>query len=289
MFCQFLLHSKVTQLYIYIPSFFTLSSTMFHHKELDRVPCVIQQAKLFILGKILWPRGQSSQEAGGSNKQKKKPRVCSVFWLGGNGFKLRGLLLRRSWEVCRRTTLQKMTRNPNPLWGETKEYAKDRPLSPARMRSEPHHRIGPLWRMDLTFRNFPKSTPHLPETTAPEHWESWSEPSTITRLFFFFFFFFHPFTFAQLCSIFCPWSFFFFKGTFILGPGFSSFMVIQLPPRAKECLKSLNPAKRVRLSIQTKVKWKVKRCSNFDWISYSIVLVLLFALQALCHRIFIEI
>lgn len=45
-----------------------------------------------------------------------------------------------------------------------------------------------------------------------------------------------------------------FKGTFILGPGFSSFMVTQLSPRAKECFKSLNPAKRISKCIQMKVK-----------------------------------
>ena len=40
MFYQFLLYSKVTQLYIL---FVTLSSIMFHHKWLGIVPCAIQQ------------------------------------------------------------------------------------------------------------------------------------------------------------------------------------------------------------------------------------------------------
>lgn len=54
---------------------------------------------------------------------------------------------------------------------------------------------------------------------------------------------------AQLYSIFCPWG---FKGTSIPGPGFSSFMVIQLPPRAKECLKKsvLSPTTRISETIQ---------------------------------------
>ena len=46
LFCQFMLYSKVTQSYIYIyiyVFFFTLSSIMFHHKSLDRVPWAIQQ------------------------------------------------------------------------------------------------------------------------------------------------------------------------------------------------------------------------------------------------------
>ena len=57
-FCKFLLYCKVTQshththththtyiyiyIYIYI-LFLTLSSIMFHHKWLDRVPCAVQQ------------------------------------------------------------------------------------------------------------------------------------------------------------------------------------------------------------------------------------------------------
>ena len=44
MLCQFLLYSKVTQLYIYIYLLFlTSSSTMLHHKWLDVVPYAIQQ------------------------------------------------------------------------------------------------------------------------------------------------------------------------------------------------------------------------------------------------------
>ena len=43
MFCQFLLYSEVTQLYIYMHSFSTLSSIMFHYRRLDIVPCAIQQ------------------------------------------------------------------------------------------------------------------------------------------------------------------------------------------------------------------------------------------------------
>ena len=46
MFCQFLLCSKVTQLYTYIYTyilFLILSSIMFYPKRLDIVPCAIQQ------------------------------------------------------------------------------------------------------------------------------------------------------------------------------------------------------------------------------------------------------
>ena len=44
-FCQFLLYSKVTQLYIHwcIYLFFTLPNIMSQHKWLDTVPCAIQQ------------------------------------------------------------------------------------------------------------------------------------------------------------------------------------------------------------------------------------------------------
>ena len=43
MFCQFLLYSKVTQLYNIDILFLTLSSIMFHHNWLDIVSCAIQQ------------------------------------------------------------------------------------------------------------------------------------------------------------------------------------------------------------------------------------------------------
>ena len=48
MFCQFLLYSKVTQVYIYIYIyiyilFLTLSSIMFLHEWLDIVPCATQK------------------------------------------------------------------------------------------------------------------------------------------------------------------------------------------------------------------------------------------------------
>ena len=50
MFCLFLLYSKVTQLFIYIHSFFfTVSSIMFHHKPLDIVPCAVQRDVFSIL------------------------------------------------------------------------------------------------------------------------------------------------------------------------------------------------------------------------------------------------
>ena len=52
MFCQFLLHSKVTQLYIHIHFFFTLPSIMFHRKRSDIVPSAIQQNRIAFL-KIL--------------------------------------------------------------------------------------------------------------------------------------------------------------------------------------------------------------------------------------------
>ena len=54
MFCQFLLYSKVTQLYIYIHSFFfALSSIMFHHKWLDKIPCAIHQGRNFGCGRVI--------------------------------------------------------------------------------------------------------------------------------------------------------------------------------------------------------------------------------------------
>ena len=43
MFCPFLLYSKVTQSYIHIHSFSTLSSIMFHCTWWDIVPCAIRQ------------------------------------------------------------------------------------------------------------------------------------------------------------------------------------------------------------------------------------------------------
>ena len=44
MSCQFLLYSKVNQLYIYTyPLFFRLSSHLGHHRALSRVPCAVQQ------------------------------------------------------------------------------------------------------------------------------------------------------------------------------------------------------------------------------------------------------
>ena len=43
MFCQFLLYSKVNQLYVYIyPLFFGFSSHLGHHSALSRDPCAIQ-------------------------------------------------------------------------------------------------------------------------------------------------------------------------------------------------------------------------------------------------------
>lgn len=59
------------------------------------------------------------------------------------------------------------------------------------------------------------------------------QPWTITWLFFF--------SFLHSCIQFSVLRV--LKGTFIPRPGFSSFMVIQLPPRAKECLKSLKSSK----------------------------------------------
>ena len=44
MLCQFLLYSKVNQLYIYTyPLFFGFPSHLGHHRTLRRVPCAIQQ------------------------------------------------------------------------------------------------------------------------------------------------------------------------------------------------------------------------------------------------------
>ena len=45
MLCQFLLYSKVNQLYVYIYLlFFVLPSHLDHHRALSRVPCAMQQA-----------------------------------------------------------------------------------------------------------------------------------------------------------------------------------------------------------------------------------------------------
>ena len=50
MMCQFLLYSKVNQLYIYIhPLFFGFPSHLGHHRALSRVPCAIQQVLISYL------------------------------------------------------------------------------------------------------------------------------------------------------------------------------------------------------------------------------------------------
>ena len=49
MLCQFLLYSKVNQLYIYIyPLFLRFFSLIEHYRILSRVPCVVQQSSLVI-------------------------------------------------------------------------------------------------------------------------------------------------------------------------------------------------------------------------------------------------
>lgn len=139
--------------------------------------------------------------------------------------------------------------------GENKRLCPRQHRPPTRMYSAPHHRNLPRWRKVLTLSwNFQK-----------EHWSSQLPPRNRspnalgnlvrapTDLNHHSTFFFPPLLFLlHSCVQFSVLGV--FKGTFILGPGFSSFMVIQLPPRAKECLKSLNPAERVSNSIQMKVK-----------------------------------
>ena len=50
MLCQFLLNSKVNQLYVYIyPLFFGFLSHLGHHRALSRVPCAIQQVLISYL------------------------------------------------------------------------------------------------------------------------------------------------------------------------------------------------------------------------------------------------
>ena len=50
MLCQFLLYSKMNQLYIYIyPVFFGLPSHLGHHRALNRVPCAIEQVLISCL------------------------------------------------------------------------------------------------------------------------------------------------------------------------------------------------------------------------------------------------
>ena len=50
MLCQFLLYSKVSQLYVYIfPLFFRFPSHLGHHRSLSRVPCAIQQVLISCL------------------------------------------------------------------------------------------------------------------------------------------------------------------------------------------------------------------------------------------------
>ena len=50
MLCQFLLYSKVNQLYVHIyPLFFGFPSHLGHHRALNRVPCVIQQVLISYL------------------------------------------------------------------------------------------------------------------------------------------------------------------------------------------------------------------------------------------------
>ena len=50
MFCQFLLYSKVNQLYVYIyPLFFGFPSHLGHHRALSRAPCALQQVLISYL------------------------------------------------------------------------------------------------------------------------------------------------------------------------------------------------------------------------------------------------
>ena len=50
MLCQFLLYSRVNQLYVYLyPLFFGFPSHLGHHRSLSRVPCAIQQALISYL------------------------------------------------------------------------------------------------------------------------------------------------------------------------------------------------------------------------------------------------
>ena len=50
MLCQFLLYSKVNQLYTYIyPLFFGFPSPLGHHRALSRVPCALQQVLISYL------------------------------------------------------------------------------------------------------------------------------------------------------------------------------------------------------------------------------------------------
>ena len=54
--CQFLLQSKMNQLYIYIQSLFQgFASHLVHHRALSGVPCAIQQFLIGYLFYTLWP------------------------------------------------------------------------------------------------------------------------------------------------------------------------------------------------------------------------------------------
>lgn len=240
-------------------------------------------AKLFILGIILWPMGPEERGSGAQNF------IWSVSWLCCKLLKLWGLLLSRNWEGYRTTASQKVTRNPNLLQGKTKEYAQDE------QGQGHHHRPGcaltcgtqrTTWqgRPDLLLKR--KENPEAPHLPSGNHrpralGKLVRAPAALnhTSAVFFFLFLSHSCVQFSVLGV--------FKGTFILRPGFSSFTVTQLPPRAKECLKSLHPAKRA--SLQTEVTYKVKTCSNLYATSYLVVLYLPFALQDVCCLLFMEI
>lgn len=113
--------------------------------------------------------------------------------------------------------------------------------------SQKHTVLKESWPFSETFKKYTKA-PHLP--SPGNH-----SPSALGKLvrvpaslnhhlaFFFFFLFLLSFFFYFLHSCIQFSVLGVLKGTFILGPGFSSFMVIQLPPRAKECFKSLKASK----------------------------------------------
>lgn len=149
---------------------------------------------------------------------------------------------------------EKMTRNPNPL--QEKEENMHRtsrvtdnnstqnvPLTTSQKHTVLKDGLG-------LFLKLSKSTVKLPspvEKPQPQGTGKVGQgPGSPDRRWVFFLFLLHSCVQFSVLGV--------FKGTFILRPGFSSFMVIQLPPRAKECLKSLNPAKRISKSIQKRVK-----------------------------------
>ena len=172
-------------------------------------------------------------------------KTLSLFWLWCHTLKLWGLLLSRNWEACGIMASQKVTRNSNPLQGKQKNMLRKRyrhqPGCALHHITETYRSEGRSWPFPETCKKNteapqPPSRNHSPRRTGKLGQGAHSpEPSLGLALFSLHFFLLHSCVQFSVLGV--------FKGTFILGPGFSSFMVIQLPLRAKECLKSLKPSR----------------------------------------------